>query len=79
MARKQAASPGIAFASVSPREWTERASHIWPHNSKRADYICRAYRDELVAAGALIRVGRELVVRLEAYDRWLLKRARLVA
>lgn len=79
MPKKQASPPGVAFASVSPREWTERASHIWPHTSKRADYICRAYRDELVAAGALVRVGRELVIRLEAYDRWLAKRARMVA
>jgi hypothetical protein len=79
MSKKRAVQPGIAFASVSPREWTERASQIWPHTSKRADYICRAYRDELIAAGALVRVGRELVVRLEAYDRWLAKRARMVA
>ncbi len=79
MSSKKSASPAGAYASVSPREWSARAAHIWPHTSQRADYVCRAYRNELVAAGALVRVGKELIVRLEAYDRWLAKRARMVA
>jgi hypothetical protein len=37
--------------------------------------LCRAYRDELLAAGALTRVGRELVVLGARYARWLESRA----
>lgn len=48
---------------------------VYPHRESRARYILRAHRDELILAGALTRVGRDLVVFGEAYARWLQKKA----
>lgn len=47
---------------------------VYPHSEGRARYLLRAYRDELLAAGALTRVGRELVVLGARYARWLERR-----
>ena len=49
-------------------------AHVYPHTEGRARYLLRAYRDELLAAGALTRVGRELVVLGARYARWLERR-----
>jgi hypothetical protein len=50
----------------------------WPadvHPGTRAGgrYLVRAHRDELFSAGALARVGRELVVLGDRYGKWLQK------
>lgn len=37
--------------------------------------MLRAYREELILAGALTRVGREIVVFGEPYSRWMQKRS----
>lgn len=47
---------------------------VWPHSPSRARYVLRANRDELTHAGAISRVGRELVVLGERYSRWLERR-----
>jgi hypothetical protein len=47
---------------------------VYPHTESRARYLIRAYRDELTLAGALTRVGREIVVFGEGYSRFLEKR-----
>jgi hypothetical protein len=67
--------------STIPHSWalTEWPRDIYPHNTVKGRYICRAHRDELVAAGALIRVGRDLVVFGAAYNAWLRKQACRVA
>jgi hypothetical protein len=56
-----------------PHSWrsTEWPSTIYPCSASRAKYILRAHRDELVAAGALTRIGRDLVVLGAAYSSWL--------
>jgi hypothetical protein len=51
--------------------WPE---HVYPHNTGRARYLVRVYKGELVAAGVLCRVGRELVFFGERYVRWLERR-----
>ena len=56
-----------------PHSW---AIELWPSDVhpgtvSRARYMVRAHRNELIAAGALVRVGRELVVLGAPYSRWL--------
>ncbi len=51
---------------------------VWPHASKRAQWIARAYRKELIAAGALTRVGKTLVFIGAPYTCWLERRSRHV-
>jgi hypothetical protein len=52
---------------------------VYPHNGGRAKYLIRTYRDELLAAGVMCRVGRVLVFVGAKYARWLAKRAAHVA
>jgi hypothetical protein len=67
--------------SAVPHSWavTEWPQDIYPHNASKGRYIVRAHRDELVAAGALTRIGRDLVVFGAAYNAWLKKQANKVA
>lgn len=60
-------------ASEAPHSWDLEhwPQAVYPHSESRARYMLRAYRDELMAAGALVRVGRELVVLGDRYTRWL--------
>lgn len=48
---------------------------VYPNRESRARYLLRAHREELILAGALTRVGRELVVFGEGYSRWLQKKS----
>jgi hypothetical protein len=52
---------------------------VYPHSTSRARYIVRAHRNELLDAGALTRVGRELVVIGDGYTKFLAKLAKNVA
>ncbi len=59
-------------ASV-PHSWD---CHSWPPtvfpcSSDRARWIVRSYRSELVANGALSRMGKTLVILGKGYARWL--------
>ncbi|MEZ5499995.1 MAG: hypothetical protein R3E77_11290 [Steroidobacteraceae bacterium] len=47
---------------------------VYPNSTERARYVLRAHRRELVEAGAMVRVGRELVVLARGYDKWLQRR-----
>jgi hypothetical protein len=51
---------------------------VYPHSPSRARYLLRMHRNELLVAGALARVGRELVVLGPRYTKWLEKRAAFV-
>lgn len=44
---------------------------VYPHSPERARYLVRANKSELICAGALSRVGRELVIIGERYAKWL--------
>ena len=60
-----------------PHSWciNEWPADVYPNKPERGRYVSRAHRDELIREGALVRVGRELVIIGEKYHRWLQKRA----
>jgi hypothetical protein len=60
-------------AEPTPHSWDLESwpKHVYPGTTGRARYIVRAHRDELLAAGAISRVGREIVVLGSRYARWL--------
>ena len=64
-------------AKLAPHSWDLEhwPADVYPHSESRARYLVRAYREELILAGALTRIGRELVVFGEGYCRWLARGA----
>ena len=68
---------------------TEKIPHSWsvddwpvgvyPGKASRGRYVIRSHRDELVAADALTRIGRDLVVLGAGYSAWLAKQGGRVA
>ena len=63
-----------------PHSWAvdEWPSDVYPGRASKARYTLRANRTELVAAGALVRVGRDLVVMGGPYASWLAQKANRV-
>jgi hypothetical protein len=58
-----------------PHSWDLKSwPQIWPNDGKRAKWVLRAYRNELVAEGALSRAGKTIIVLGKGYSRWLSKR-----
>ena len=51
-----------------------RPADTFPGDPKRGRYLVREFRHELVEAGALARIGRQLVVFGGPYRRWLERR-----
>lgn len=60
-----------------PHSWTIATwpASVFPGEPSKARYLVRAHKDELRLEGALVRVGRELVIIGERYGRWLQKKA----
>jgi hypothetical protein len=56
-----------------PHSWpiNDWPAHVYPNRPSSGKYLVRAYRGELIKAGALTRIGRELVVLGEGYARFL--------
>jgi hypothetical protein len=48
---------------------------VFPNSVTKARYLIRVHRDELIRAGALCRIGRDLIVLGDGYARWLQKKA----
>jgi hypothetical protein len=66
---------------VIPHSWRQEdwPQGIYPGRSTKAKYVLRVHRDELIAIGALTRIGRELVVFGAPYVAWLQKNNNRVA
>ncbi len=64
---RAAATPGPPH-SWELDSWPEG---VWPHDPGRGKWIARAYRRELIASGALTRVGYRVVILGAGYSRWL--------
>lgn len=60
-----------------PHSWNINAwpTDVYPGSRDKGRYLVRAQRDSLVREGALVRVGRELVIIGDRYARWLQKGA----
>jgi hypothetical protein len=73
--------PNKSAAEKIPHSWSveDWPPSVYPCRASKGRYILREYRDALVAAGALVRVGRDLVVIGPAYEKWLAKQASRVA
>jgi len=74
--------PMIKSSPTSPvphswdlRSWEAAAPHVWPHNEVAARRILKTRRAELQAAGALTRIGRNLVFLGAGYQKWLASQA----
>lgn len=63
-------------ASAAPHSWDLEhwPGAVYPHTSGRARYLIRTHRSDLMVSGALVRVGRELVILGDRYTEWLRKR-----
>lgn len=70
----------MARTNTLPHSWpiSSWPADIYPNDSSKARYLVRANKNELLQHGALVRVGRELVVLGERYNKWLQKRAAFV-
>jgi hypothetical protein len=68
--------PALSVMPV-PQSWTFSTwpQHVYPNEGPRGRHVCRAHRNELIAEGALTRVGKELVILGAGYIRWLAKQA----
>ncbi len=55
--------------------WDSDAAHVAPGSAKKAKYLFRMHRDELLAAGAVARVGRDIIFFGAQYDRFLRRNA----
>ena len=60
-----------------PHSWNIKGwpPDVYPSDPGKARYLIRANQDSLTRAGALARIGRELVVIGLPYTRWLQKGA----
>lgn len=63
-----------------PHSWSvaQWPATVFPGSAARARYLIRAHKSELVTAGAIVRVGRELVTIGSKYIRWLEAKAKQV-
>jgi hypothetical protein len=63
-----------------PHSWSINTwpADVYPHDPARARYLVRANRDNLLMAGALARVGRELVILGDRYAKWMERQAAAV-
>src|ERR1700733_10724729 len=51
---------------------------VYPGDPARGKYVCRAHRTELTQVGALVRIGREIVVMGGPYAAWLARQSKRV-
>jgi hypothetical protein len=70
--RKRPVAVATLPHSWSLQKWPES---IYPNDRRKARYVVRAHRDELMRAGALARVGRELIIFGRPYQIYLASQA----
>ena len=70
----------MAKTNTLPHSWPINSwpADIYPNDPRKARYLVRANKNDLLQHGALARVGRQLVVIGSRYDKWLQKRAAYV-
>jgi hypothetical protein len=67
----------IGLDGSEPHSWDfdNWPSTVWPNDPIRAKWVVRSNRRDLVAEGALSRVGKKIVILGRGYSRWLARRA----
>ena len=67
-----------ANTQAAPHSWDvlDWPESVWPSDSKRARWIVRAYRDQLLYHRALTRVGKRLVILGDGWGRFLAARTK---
>ncbi len=65
--------PRNPAAQPAPHSWAIEAwpQFVYPHSPGKGRYLVRCNRTALVAAGALTRIGRDLVVLGAPFSKWL--------
>lgn len=65
--------PVKVSAELAPHSWSIETwpPGVYPGSAERARYFVRVHREELFAAGALTRPGRELVIVGARFCKWL--------
>jgi hypothetical protein len=75
-------TPKRARATVSPMPHSWRLSdwplEVTPNRITAAKHMVRSHRAELIACGALIRIGRDLTIIGEGYAMFLARKAQRV-
>jgi hypothetical protein len=63
-------------ASPLPHSWlaSDWPPNVAPNRASAAKHLIRTHRDELIACGALVRVGRNLTVLGEGYATFLARK-----
>jgi hypothetical protein len=64
-----------------PHSWvaSEWPPDVSPNRQNAANHLIRKHREELIACGALVRIGRNLTVLGEGYAQFLARKAKRVA
>ena len=77
MARKKSKSTQVKSSAVllphswPMANWDTVAAHVAPCSAKKAKYLYRMHRDELLAAGAVARIGRDIIFFGAQYEKFL--------
>jgi len=73
-------TPRERATEPAPHSWDIAAwpQHVWPHDPKRAKWLVKAYRTDLLYHRALTRIGKRLVVLGDGYLRFMTARAKHV-
>ena len=60
-----------------PHDWTVNnwPRDIYPYDGAKARHILRVHQTALIEAGALTRIGRQIVVQGAGYSRWMAQNA----
>lgn len=70
-----AAAPPAVPHSWPANQWTDKAPAVYPGDTDKGKYLIRTHKTELVEAGALARIGRELIVFGGPYVKWLARKS----
>lgn len=81
MSKPSTSKKSVTTAVPPPHSWRLKdwPTFVFPGDPKSGRHVVAANRDALVAAGALSRLGRELIVFGAPYVGWLASQAHRVA
>jgi hypothetical protein len=71
----------IKSSLLVPHSWgiANWPESIWPNDPDKAQWVVRSNKSELIAAGAISRIGKMKVIIGQPYVRWLERRVTRIA